>query len=45
MTKIEERHYEDLRQLRDNSEIKFKVKIVAKKIVETKKQILDSYMD
>ncbi len=43
--KIEERHYEDLSQLRDNNEIKFKVKIVAKKIVETKKQILDSYMD
>jgi hypothetical protein len=43
--KIEERHYGDLRQLSDNNEIKFKVKIVAKKIVETKKQILDSYMD
>ena len=43
--KIEERHYEGLSQLKNNSEIKFKVKIVAKKIVETKKQILDSYMD
>jgi hypothetical protein len=43
--KIEERHVEDLSQLRDNREIRFKVKIVAEKIVETKKQILDSYMD
>lgn len=43
--KIEERHFEDLSQLGNNREIKFKVKIVAEKIVETKKQILDSYMD
>ncbi|NIM10989.1 MAG: hypothetical protein GTO45_03295 [Candidatus Aminicenantes bacterium] len=43
--KIEERHVEDLSQLGNNREIRSKVKIVAKKIVETKKQILDSYMD